>query len=228
MQVTLKTIATGLMASTLFFGSQVVVADNPGGQQGQQNWGQQGQQNWGQQGQNGGQQGQYWGQQNGGQQGQQQNWGQQEGQQNGGQQWGQQGQQQWGQQQNWGQQEGQQNGGQQGQQQWGLQQQGQQQWGQQQWRQQQWGQQLYLRAGCQGCHGPNGNTPEEPGYPKLAGQDMSYLVNQIRAILYGTRTNNMSSKMAQHMPALLNDNQIQAIAAWLSSLGAYSKQGFNR
>ena len=175
MQVTLKTIATGLMASTLFFGSQVVVADNPGGQQGQQNWGQQGQ--------NGGQQGQYWGQQNGGQQGQQQ---------------------------------------------WGLQQQGQQQWGQQQWRQQQWGQQLYLRAGCQGCHGPNGNTPEEPGYPKLAGQDMSYLVNQIRAILYGTRTNNMSSKMAQHMPALLNDNQIQAIAAWLSSLGAYSKQGFNR
>ena len=188
MQLTLKTIGTGLMASSLFFGSQVVVADNPGGQQ---NWGGQ---------QNGGQQGQNWGQQG------QQHWGQQP---------------QWG--QNGGQQENQQNGGQQGQPRWG-----QQQRGQQQWRQQQWGQDLYFRADCQSCHGPDANTPEGPGYPKLAGQDMSYLVNQIRAILYGTRTNNMTSKMAQHMPALLNDNQIQAIAAWLSSLNPNSGQGFNR
>jgi cytochrome c553 len=41
------------------------------------------------------------------------------------------------------------------------------------------GQQLYLRAGCQSCHGENGNTPKAPGFPKLAGQDMTYLVNQL-------------------------------------------------
>ncbi len=102
--------------------------------------------------------------------------------------------------------------GQQLQQIWGQQPQ-QQMWGPQQ---QIWGQQLYFRAGCHRCHGLDAKTPNVQGYPKLTGQNREYLINQMRSIQYGMRTNNLSRIMAHHISGL-SDNQMQAIVAWLTS-----------
>ncbi len=90
---------------------------------------------------------------------------------------------------------------------------------QQAWNQQQqaWGQLHYFRTGCHNCHGVNARTPGVQGYPKLAGQDKTYLINQMRSLQYGVRTNNMSRAHSNSMLGL-NDTQVQAMAAWLASL----------
>ena len=60
------------------------------------------------------------------------------------------------------------------------------------------GKTLYLSKGCSGCHGNEGkgvanikNTP----FPKLAGQNPTYLVNQLKALKSGARKGAMSALM---------------------------------
>lgn len=62
---------------------------------------------------------------------------------------------------------------------------------------------------CAGCHGEDGNSLV-PTYPKLAGQHVSYLVNQLRAFKGGTRNNAMMGPMA----AALSDDDMADIAAY--------------
>ncbi len=107
---------------------------------------------------------------------------------------------------------------------WGMQQYPQQtleiqQYPQQQaWGMQHSGQTLYLQAACQRCHGMNGNAPNDQMSPKLAGQKMLYLINQMRAIRLGIRTNHKGATMVTHI-STFNDTQIQSIASWLASIG---------
>ena len=79
------------------------------------------------------------------------------------------------------------------------------------------GAELYTTKTCNACHGVDANTPLLPVYPKLAGQNSEYLVNQMRDIKSGTRNNGQSSAMKAIM-VMVDDNEMKAIADWLSGL----------
>jgi len=65
---------------------------------------------------------------------------------------------------------------------------------------------------CFGCHGQNGNSSNAQ-WPSLAGQQETYLVNQLKAFKSGDRKNTMMQSMA----ANLSDDDINNLAAYFSS-----------
>jgi cytochrome c len=78
------------------------------------------------------------------------------------------------------------------------------------------GKALYTAKGCPACHGPDGNKPLGPGYPKTKGQDETYIINQIKAFKSGERKGAQSALMAP-MAMTLNDKETAAIAKFLAS-----------
>lgn len=76
---------------------------------------------------------------------------------------------------------------------------------------------LYKTKTCFSCHGQDAKTPIMPAYPKLAGQNAAYAAQQMKDIKSGKRANGMSAAMKGVMH-LVNDEEIDAIAEWLSSL----------
>lgn len=74
---------------------------------------------------------------------------------------------------------------------------------------------LFDSKGCSTCHGDDGNSPIMSVYPKLAGQNKDYLVQEMEDIKSGKRDNGMSTAMT---PAVsqLSDSEIEIIADWLS------------
>lgn len=79
---------------------------------------------------------------------------------------------------------------------------------------------LYLsprKGGCSACHGKDANTPLMPSYPKLAGQNAAYIVQQMQDIKSGARSNGMTAAMKGIMH-MVNDEEIAAIAKYLSEL----------
>ena len=79
------------------------------------------------------------------------------------------------------------------------------------------GAQLYQTKTCFSCHGKDAQTPIMPAYPKLAGQNAAYAAQQMKDIKSGARANGMSAAMKGVMH-LVNDEEIDAIAEWLSTL----------
>jgi len=79
------------------------------------------------------------------------------------------------------------------------------------------GAELYASKTCVACHGKDAKTPILPEYPKLAGQSEAYMVQQIRDIKSGARSNGNTAAMKGVMH-LVNDDEIKALAAYLSSL----------
>lgn len=71
---------------------------------------------------------------------------------------------------------------------------------------------------CQGCHGPS-FTGMEPAIPGLLGLRAKYISAQLGAWRYGTRTAAAPDCM-QIVAGHLTENDVIAIAAWLSSLPA--------
>lgn len=69
---------------------------------------------------------------------------------------------------------------------------------------------------CVKCHGA-GARGVDPVFPSLAGQHASYLANQLKAWQQGQRHNDPSGVMAT-VAEKLNDQQIQAVAAYLAAL----------
>ena len=67
---------------------------------------------------------------------------------------------------------------------------------------------------CAACHGPDGNTPMSPEFPKLAGQPADYLEKALRDYKKGTRKNPTMMPMAQG----LSKQDIKDLAAYYSSL----------
>jgi cytochrome c553 len=67
---------------------------------------------------------------------------------------------------------------------------------------------------CAACHGPDGNTPMTPEFPKLAGQPADYLEKALRDYKKGARKNPMMMPMAQG----LSKQDIKDLAAYFSSL----------
>jgi cytochrome c553 len=73
-----------------------------------------------------------------------------------------------------------------------------------------------LAAACAACHGPNGNSPV-PIYPKLAGQNEKYFIEQMRAFKEGKEGPRYNPIM-QNFAVNLTEQQIRDLAAY------YAKQ----
>jgi cytochrome c553 len=68
-------------------------------------------------------------------------------------------------------------------------------------------------ATCAACHGPGGNAPTTPDYPRLAGQHEDYLENALHDYQKGARKDPVMSGMA----AALTAQEILDLAAYYSS-----------
>lgn len=68
---------------------------------------------------------------------------------------------------------------------------------------------------CIACHGANGISPN-PEWPNLAGQQETYLFNQLKAFRDGDRQNPMMGPMVQG----LSDQDLHDLAAYYHSLPA--------
>ena len=76
---------------------------------------------------------------------------------------------------------------------------------------------LYAGKACIACHGADGNTPINDFTPKLAGQNKTYLVQQMKDIASGARSNGQTAQM-KGIASALSDDEIEAISAYLSGL----------
>jgi cytochrome c len=79
------------------------------------------------------------------------------------------------------------------------------------------GEKLYQEKACGSCHGPTGDQPILPTYPKIAGQNKPYLIRQMHDIKSGDRDNGASVAMRGIVESL-SDDEIVALAEYLSSL----------
>ncbi|WP_275099915.1 c-type cytochrome [Sedimenticola hydrogenitrophicus] len=75
---------------------------------------------------------------------------------------------------------------------------------------------LYTSKGCAACHGADAKTPIMPAYPKLAGQNAQYALNQMKDIKSGARNNGQTAAMKGIVMGV-SDEEMQAIAEWLAA-----------
>jgi len=73
------------------------------------------------------------------------------------------------------------------------------------------------KGGCSACHGKDGNSPIMPTYPKIAGQNEGYILQQLKDIKSGKRNNGMTAAMKGIMH-LVNEDEMKALAKYLSGL----------
>lgn len=79
------------------------------------------------------------------------------------------------------------------------------------------GEALYRERGCVYCHGAKGEDPALSEYPKLAGQNEQYLLQQMIDIKTTARKNGYTGMM-QPAVANISDEEFAAIAAYLATL----------
>lgn len=79
------------------------------------------------------------------------------------------------------------------------------------------GEALYKSKTCNACHGADANTPIMPTYPRLAGQNADYALQQMKDIKSGAR-NNANSAAMKGVMHLVSDDEMKAIADWLATL----------
>ena len=75
---------------------------------------------------------------------------------------------------------------------------------------------LFKSKNCISCHGADANTPIMPIYPKLAGQNAEYLLNQMKDIKSGARNNGQTAAM-KAIIGMVSEEDMKAIADWLST-----------
>ena len=76
---------------------------------------------------------------------------------------------------------------------------------------------LYVEKGCSGCHGADGKTPIMEAYPKLAGKDAAFLAEEVAKIKSGERNDTGMAPSMQAIVASISDDDVKAIAEWLST-----------
>ena len=79
------------------------------------------------------------------------------------------------------------------------------------------GAELYKTKTCFTCHGADGNTPIMDAYPKIAGQNAAYSLQQMKDIKSGARSNGLSAAMKGIMH-LVNDDEMKVLAEYLATL----------
>ena len=76
---------------------------------------------------------------------------------------------------------------------------------------------LYKDKTCNACHGPKGDKPLMPNYPKVSGQNAAYIEQQMKDIKSGARNNGQTAAMKGVMH-LVNDAEIKTLSEYLSKL----------
>ncbi len=76
---------------------------------------------------------------------------------------------------------------------------------------------LYKSKTCSACHGKDAKTPIMPTYPRIAGQNKEYTIQQMKDIKSGARVNGMTAAMKGIMH-LVSDEEIVAVAEYISGL----------
>lgn len=72
---------------------------------------------------------------------------------------------------------------------------------------------------CASCHGADFNSPIDPSYPKLAGQNADYLEHALKAYQRGgNAANGRGNAIMGGMAKPLSPTDIKDIAAYLGSL----------
>jgi len=79
------------------------------------------------------------------------------------------------------------------------------------------GAKLYQEKTCVACHGPKGDKPLMPNYPKIAGQNAAYIEQQMKDIKSGARSNGQTAAMKGVMH-LVSDEEIKALADYVAKL----------
>jgi len=76
---------------------------------------------------------------------------------------------------------------------------------------------LYKAKTCPACHGKDGKSPVLKTYPKIAGQNKEYILQQMKDIKTGARSNGNSAAMKGIMH-LVSDQEMEIIADYVSKL----------
>ena len=80
------------------------------------------------------------------------------------------------------------------------------------------GAKLFQEKTCWSCHGKDAKTPlKNMPYPKLAGQNPAYALQQMKDIKSGARNNGQTAAMKGVM-GIVNDDEMKAIADYLGTL----------
>ena len=79
------------------------------------------------------------------------------------------------------------------------------------------GEKLYQSKTCFTCHGKDGKTPIMPAYPKIAGQNKEYTLQQMADIKSGARSNGQSAAMKGVMH-LVSEDEMQALAEYIATM----------
>lgn len=80
------------------------------------------------------------------------------------------------------------------------------------------GKALFTDKGCVACHGEDAMTPIQEGFPKLAGLDGTYILNQLKDIKSGARKNGQSAESMKPVVEDLSEDDMKALADYLGSL----------
>jgi len=72
-------------------------------------------------------------------------------------------------------------------------------------------------AACIACHGPDAGGNGPASYPSLKSQHSEYLVAQLKKFRAGTRAND-SYSMMRSLAARMSDEEIMAVAAYISAI----------
>lgn len=70
---------------------------------------------------------------------------------------------------------------------------------------------------CVDCHGPSGNAPIDPTYPKLGGQYHDYIAHSLQMYRDGDRSGSPTTDLMANQAKKLSDQQIADVAAYFSS-----------
>jgi cytochrome c len=76
---------------------------------------------------------------------------------------------------------------------------------------------LYATRTCIACHGPDAKSPILPEYPKLAGQNAPYMLQQIKDIKSGARNNGNTAAMAGVLH-LVNEAEMKVLVEYIAGL----------
>jgi len=79
------------------------------------------------------------------------------------------------------------------------------------------GAKLFMEKTCFSCHGKDAKTPILPNFPKLAGQNPAYMLQQIKDIKSGARSNGSTAAM-KGVLFLVNEEEMKAITDYLATL----------
>jgi cytochrome c553 len=80
------------------------------------------------------------------------------------------------------------------------------------------GKALFEEKGCTACHGEDAKTPLQEGYPRLAGQNAPYALQQMKDIKSGARANGLTAETMKPILEDITEEQMKDLADWLASL----------